>query len=88
MTQEGFKHKLIASLSAKSVGYSRLMAECEPSKVETLAAYHEIMASLIKQYRGRLVDSPGDNVLAEFSSVVDTEQYHMALQSEFQTPNA
>ena len=70
MTQEGFKRKLTAILSADAVGYSRLMAEDEAATVKTIAAYREIMTSMIKQYRGRVVDSPGDNVLAEFSRVV------------------
>ncbi len=46
------------------------------------------MASLIKQYRGRVVDSPGYNLLAEFSSVVDAVQCAVAVQKEIQTRNA
>ena len=88
MTQEGFKRKLTAILSADAVGYSRLMAEDETATVKTIASYREIMASLVKQHRGRVVDSPGDNLLAEFSSVVDAVQCAVAVQSEFQTRNA
>ena len=88
MTQEGFKRKLTAILSADAVGYSRLMAEDETATVTTIASYREIMASLVKQHRGRVVDSPGDNLLAEFSSVVDAVQCAVAVQSEFQTRNA
>ncbi|MGV7224727.1 MAG: adenylate/guanylate cyclase domain-containing protein [Nitrospinales bacterium] len=88
MIEQGFKRKLTAVLSADAVGYSRLMAEDEASTVKTIATYREIMSSLIKQHRGRVVDSPGDNVLAEFSSVVDAVQCAVALQNEFQTRNA
>ena len=88
MADEGFKRKLTAILSADAVGYSRLMAEDEASTVKTMASYREIMSSLIKQHRGRVVDSPGDNVLAEFSSVVDAVQCAVAVQNEFQTRNA
>jgi adenylate cyclase len=88
MTREGFKRKLTAILSADAVGYSRLMAEDEAATVKTIAAYREIMTSLIKQHRGRVVDSPGDNVLAEFSSVVDAVQCAVAVQNELQTCNA
>ena len=88
MTQEGFKRKLAAILSADAVGYSRLMAEDETATVKTMASYREIMSSLIKQHRGRVVDSPGDNVLAEFSSVVDAVQCAVAMQNEFQARNA
>src|SRR5210317_1157421 len=88
MNQEGFKRKLTAVLSADAVGYSRLMAEDEAATVKTIATYREIMSSLIKQHRGRVVDSPGDNVLAEFSSVVDAVQCAVTVQNEFEVRNA
>jgi len=88
MADEGFKRKLTAIFSADAVGYSRLMAEDEAATVKTIAAYREIMSSLIKQHRGRVVDSPGDNLLAEFSSVVDAVQCAVAVQNEIQTRNA
>ena len=88
MVDEGFKRKLTAILSADAVGYSRLMAEDEAETVKTIASYREIMASLIKQHRGRVVDSPGDNLLAEFASVVDAAQCAVAVQNEIQTRNA
>jgi adenylate cyclase len=88
MTDEGFKRKLTAVLSADAVEYSRLMAEDEAATVKTIASYREIMSSLIKQHRGRVVDSPGDNMLAEFSSVVDAVQCAVAMQNEFETRNA
>jgi adenylate cyclase len=88
MAEEGFKRKLTAILSADVAGYSRLMAEDETSTVKTIATYREVIASLIKQHRGRVVDSPGDNLLAEFSSVVDAVQCAVAVQNEIQTRNA
>jgi adenylate cyclase len=88
MVQESFKRKLTTILSADAAGYSRLMAEDEAATVKTIASYREIMASLIKQHRGRVVDSPGDNLLAEFSSVVDAVQSAIAVQNEIQTRNA
>ena len=88
MADEGFKRKLTAVLSADAVEYSRLMAEDEAATVKTIASYREIMSSLIKQHRGRVVDSPGDNMLAEFSSVVDAVQCAVSVQNEIQTKNA
>ena len=88
MAAEDFKRKLTAVMSADVAGYSRLMAEDEAATVKTIATYREVMASLIKQHRGRVVDSPGDNVLAEFSSVVDAVQCAVAVQKEFQARNA
>jgi adenylate cyclase len=46
------------------------------------------MTELIRQHRGRVVDSPGDNVLAEFTSVVDGVQCAVAVQKELQARNA
>jgi adenylate cyclase len=88
MSNEGFKRKLAAILSADAVGYGRLMAEDEAATVKTVTSYREIMAALINQHRGRVVDSPGDNLLAEFPSVVDAVQCAVAVQNEFQTRNA
>ncbi len=88
MAEEGFKRKLTAIFSADVAGYSRLMAEDEATTVKTIASYREIISSLIKQHRGRVIDSLGDNVLAEFSSVVDAVQCAVAVQNEIQTQNA
>jgi adenylate cyclase len=46
------------------------------------------MFSLIKQHRGRVVDSPGDNLLAEFASVVDAVNCRVAAQNELKARNA
>ena len=88
MTTEGFKRKLTTILSADVAGYSRLMGEDEAATVETLTVYRQILADLIKQHVGRVVDSPGDNLLAEFASVVDAVQCAVAVQKELQTRNA
>jgi len=87
MAEEGFKRKLTAILSADVAGYSRLMGEDESATVKTLETYKQIMFSLIKQHRGRVIDSPGDNLLAEFVSVVDAVQCGVAVQKEIQTRN-
>ena len=88
MNTQEFKRKLSAILSADVAGYSRLMGEDEAATVRTLEAYKEIMFSLIKQHRGRVIDSPGDNLLAEFASVVDAVQCAVAVQKELQARNA
>jgi len=71
MAEEGFKRKLTAIFSADVEGYSRLMGEDEEATIQTLTTYREVMAALIQQYRGRVVDTTGDNLMAEFGSVVD-----------------
>jgi len=88
MNSDEFKRKLAAIFSADVVGYSRLMGEDEAATVNTITVYREVMGTLNKQHRGRIVDSPGDNVLAEFASVVDAAQCAVAVQKELQSRNA
>ncbi|MBN1227770.1 MAG: adenylate/guanylate cyclase domain-containing protein [Deltaproteobacteria bacterium] len=88
MTTEEFHRKLTAILSADVVGYSRLMGDDEAATVKILETYKGVMSSLIRQHRGRIVDSPGDNLLAEFGSVVDTVQCAVSIQKELQARNA
>ncbi len=87
MATEGFKRKLAAILSADVAGYSRLMGEDEAATVKTLETYKRVISDLIQQHRGRVVDSPGDNLLAEFASVVDAVQCAVAVQKELQARN-
>jgi adenylate cyclase len=88
MEQKGFRRKLTAILSADVAGYSRLMQDDEAATVKTLEAYKQIISDLVKQHRGRVVDSPGDNLLVEFASVVDAVQCAVATQKELQARNA
>ena len=88
MAEEGFKRKLIAILSADVEGYSRLMGEDEDSTIRTLTAYRELMSTLIQKHRGRVIDSPGDNLLAEFLSVVDSVRCAVEIQEELRIRNA
>ncbi len=88
MTNESYERKLSAILSADVEGYSRLMGEDEEATVRTLTAYREVMATLIQKHRGRVVDSPGDNVLAEFASVVDAVRCAVEVQEDLRARNA
>ena len=87
MEQEGFKRKLTAILSADVEGYSRLMGEDEDATIRTLTTYRELMSTLIQRHRGRVVDSPGDNLLAEFGSVVDAVRCAVEVQEELRIRN-
>ena len=88
MTEEGLKRKLAAILSADVVGYSRLMGDDEESTIRTLTIYRSAMTALIQQHRGRVVDAPGDNLLAEFSSAVDAVTGAVEIQRELAERNA
>jgi adenylate cyclase len=87
MTTQEVKRKLTAIFSADVKGYSRLMGEDEVGTIHTLNAYKEVMDSLIQHHHGRVVDAPGDNVLAEFGSVVDAVQCAFEIQKELKTRN-
>ncbi len=82
------ERKLAAILSADVKGYSRLMGADEVATIRTLTAYRAVMATLIQHHRGRVVDSPGDNLLAEFASVVDAVQCAAEIQQELKIRNA
>src|SRR5712692_1307237 len=88
MESYSIERKLAAILSADVKGYSRLMGEDEVATIRTLTAYREVMTALIRQHRGRVVDSPGDNLLAEFASVVDAVQCAVEIQQELKRRNA
>jgi len=80
--------KLTAILSADVKGYSRLMGEDEETTIRTLTAHREVMTTLIQQHRGRVVDSPGDNLLAEFASAVDAVRCTVEVQQVLKDRNA
>src|SRR5713101_6755713 len=84
----GMERKLAAIFSADVKGYSRLMGEDEEATIRTLTAYREVMVTLIQQHRGRVVDSPGDNLLAEFASAVDAVRCVVEIQQELKVRNA
>jgi adenylate cyclase len=82
------KRKLAAILSADVEGYSRLMGSDEVTTIRTLTDYKETMSTLIQQYRGRVVDATGDNLMAEFASVVDAVQCAAEIQKKLAERNA
>ena len=88
MNTQEFKRKLTAVFSADVAGYSRLMGDDEAATVRTLEAYKQVMFALIKQHRGRVIDSPGDNLLAEFASVVDAVESAVEIQRRLKAKNA
>ncbi len=88
MASPNVERKLAAILSADVVGYSRLMGADEEATIETLTAYRKAFSSYIAQYRGRVVNAPGDSILAEFASVVDAVGCAVEIQRELGKKNA
>ena len=87
MTTERVKRKLTAIMSADVKGYSRLMGEDEEGTLRILNEYKEVMEGLIQQYRGRVVGSGGDSLLADFASVVDAVQCGVEIQQVLKAKN-
>ena len=74
MANEEGERKLAAILSADVVGYSKLMADDERATVKTLKEYRSAIARVVDRHLGRVVNAPGDNILAEFRSAVEAVQ--------------
>lgn len=88
MAEKDFKRKLTAILSADAVEYSRMMRDDEDATIRTLTTYRSAISNLIQKFRGHLVDAIGDNMLAEFTSVVDSVNCAVEIQREVAERNA
>lgn len=87
MNEESYKRKLTAIFSTDVKGYSRLMGDDELATVAILKEYRQVIAEHINRYQGRVIDSPGDNLLAEFASVVNAVKCALAVQEEIKNRN-
>ena len=86
-SQEPLERRLTAIFAADVAGYSRLMRADEVTTMRTLTAHREVMDRLIAQHRGRIANTAGDSVLAEFPSVVDALQCAVQVQEELLQKN-
>src|SRR5215204_7618824 len=86
---EGAKvqRRLAALFAADVEGYSRLMGADEVGTLRTLTAHREIMDRLIGEHGGRIANTAGDSVLAEFPSVVDAVQAAVEIQEALRRAN-
>src|SRR5258706_11303479 len=82
------QRRLAAILSADVAGYSRLMGADELATVRTLSEYRGVIAGIIGAHHGRVVDMPGDNILAEFGSAVEAVEAALEWQAEMGRRNA
>ncbi|HXR59041.1 MAG TPA: adenylate/guanylate cyclase domain-containing protein [Burkholderiales bacterium] len=87
-TGSALERRLAAILSADVVGYSRLMGEDELATVRTLSESRALIGTVIAGHRGRVVDMPGDNILAEFASAIDAVEAALAMQKDLAARNA
>ncbi|MBI3126177.1 MAG: adenylate/guanylate cyclase domain-containing protein [Candidatus Tectomicrobia bacterium] len=86
--EEKLPRRLSAIFSADVKGYSRLMGDDEEATVHTLTALRSTNFSIIKAFGGRVVDSPGDNMLVEFPSVVEAVKCAVEIQERLREANA
>ncbi|RDI59896.1 adenylate/guanylate cyclase domain-containing protein [Microvirga subterranea] len=87
MDPERAERRLAAIFAADVAGYSRLTHEDEAATLRTLAAHRAIMDALIGEYCGRIANTAGDSVLAEFGSAVDAVQCAVAIQERLREAN-
>ena len=87
MAENTTQRKLTAILSMDVKGYSKLMGDDDESTVNTITAYRKIIADLIKNHQGRVVDTPGDNILAEFSGALNAVNSAIEIQQRLAIEN-
>ncbi len=88
MTHNIEKRKLTVILSADVQGYSRLMGNDDAMTVQTLTRYRQVFDRCIDGHGGRVVNAPGDSILAEFPSVVDAVHCSVVVQDQLAAANA
>ena len=87
MNKTNLERKLRAIFSADVKGYSRLMGDDEAHTIKTITAYRDVIFGLISKHNGRVVDSPGDNILAEFNSAVNAVSSAIEIQEALKERN-
>jgi class 3 adenylate cyclase len=81
------KRKIAAIFAADIAGYSRLVAEDEEETLRRLASYRQVTDDFIVRYGGRIFNTAGDAVLAEFPSAVEAVRCAIDIQESLRTRN-
>ncbi len=85
---EGVRRRLTTIMAMDVEGYSRLMSIDEEATLLTLRAYREIIGGMIDRHDGRIFNTGGDSVLAEFGSAVEAVRCAISIQEELAVRNA
>jgi class 3 adenylate cyclase len=88
MVEDSQQRRLAVILAADVFGYSRLMAKDEDSTLRTLKAHRNVIDRLIARHEGRIFNTAGDSVLAEFDSAVEAVRCAITIQDELRVRNA
>jgi class 3 adenylate cyclase/pimeloyl-ACP methyl ester carboxylesterase len=81
------ERRLAAILAADIAGYSRLMGENEAATVRDLKGHQAVVLPLVGRYGGRIIDTAGDGILAEFPSVINATECAVEIQTIMATRN-
>jgi class 3 adenylate cyclase len=87
MTATPVKRKLAAILAADAVGYSRMMAADEEGTMKILSAHRSVIDGIIQFHEGRIINTAGDSVLAEFASPTQAVRCAVEIQDALKTRN-
>ena len=87
MVMNATQRRLTAILSADVKGYSKLMGDDDESTVTTITAYRKIISDLVDKHQGRVVDTPGDNILSEFNSALNAVNSAVEIQHKLESEN-
>ncbi len=79
--EPSMKRRLAAILAADIAGYSRLMGEDEAATVRDLKAHQAVVLPLVGRYGGRIIDTAGDGIMAEFPSVINAAECAVEIQT-------
>src|SRR6516164_6762053 len=88
MSEERMERRLAAILAADIAGYSALMGADEARTVRDLKGHQAVVLPMIGEFAGRIIDTAGDGILAEFPSVVNAVKCALAIQSRMAERNA
>jgi class 3 adenylate cyclase len=88
MASGSINRKLTTILECDVVGYSRLMSDDEEATLETLRAYRKFIDSQISKHSGRIFNTAGDAVLAEFGSAVEAVRCAISIQEDLRVRNS
>src|SRR5581483_8842909 len=80
MPEARMERRLAAILAADIAGYSALMGADEARTVSDLKGHHAVVLPMVGDFGGRIIDTAGDGLLAEFSSVVNAAECAAAIQ--------
>jgi class 3 adenylate cyclase len=86
-SSQDLERRLATILCADVAGYSRLMGEDEERTVRVFRGHREIFEALVAQHRGRIFNTAGDALLAEFSSAVEAVRCATDIQAALRTRN-